>query len=228
MKSGRGTAIAIETVLSDALRWGCEKIVVGDCAGMSSAVTNESMLPREAPRPCPARDAFRPGLDGLAALFGGDSAPVSGAEKLVCANGDEIAGSPSTPVAAAESSPSNAGGGGSSSSRDVAAACAIASAPYGTPKRPRLSRDEMKRICSGVGPSLGYRNSVRTSVWGRGAEMEFREMTDGDVRFAFEPERCTSEARVWLDGERGSLCVNAGMTELEPPEPLEPDGRWRV
>ena len=54
-----------------------------------------------------------------------------------------------------EASASKSGGGGWRSCREVEAANAMASAPYGTPKRARASGDEINLNCSGVGPVLG-------------------------------------------------------------------------
>jgi len=72
-------------------------------------------------------------------------------------------------------------GGGSKSCRDVDAAYAIASAPYGIPKRANASREEISLSCSGVGPAFGYVNSVRVRVWVSGADMELSEMEEGEV-----------------------------------------------
>lgn len=74
--------------------------------------------------------------------------------------------------------------GGGKSTLEADAAYAMASGPYGTPKRAKDSRDEMSRSCSGVGPDFGYVNSVRTSVCVSGDEMEFSEITEGEFRFA--------------------------------------------
>lgn len=61
---------------------------------------------------------------------------------------------------------SSKSGGGTlgSSTLDELAANATACSPYGTPNRWNASRDEISLTCSGVGPVLGYVNSVRTSV----------------------------------------------------------------
>jgi hypothetical protein len=81
-------------------------------------------------------------------------------------------------------------------------AAAIASSPYGIPNLPRLSRELRNRICSGVGPALGYESSVRTSVVGIGDEMlsDVRDMV-GDW------ERVRMRESDESDGE--GLCVFA-------------------
>jgi hypothetical protein len=100
--------------------------------------------------------------------------------------------------------------GGGSSCRDVEAANAIASAPYGMPKRANDSRDEMIASCSGVGPDFGYVNSVRTSVCGSGAEIACSESEDVEVSPA--------------GGERGRpsvrkaeevMCMNDAVVDVE-------------
>ena len=64
---------------------------------------------------------------------------------------------------------------------ELDAANAIASAPYGRPNRAKLSRLEISRTWSGVGPFFGYVNSVLTSVWVSGFDMECKLIIDGDV-----------------------------------------------
>jgi hypothetical protein len=54
-----------------------------------------------------------------------------------------------------EDAASKSGGGGSRSCREAEAANAMASAPYGTPKRTSASGDDINLNCSGVGPVLG-------------------------------------------------------------------------
>lgn len=105
---------------------------------------------------------------------------------------------------------SNSGGGCEGRSiRDVLAANAIASWPYGRPNRAKDSREAMSLICSGVGPDLGYVNSVRTSVCVRGDEMELTERVEGEFKWGESSRR---------DRER-DMALN-----IEP-EP-DWDGRW--
>lgn len=80
---------------------------------------------------------------------------------------------------------SNSGGGTpGNSTLLVLAAYAIASSPYGTPNLWNASLLEINLTCSGVGPVLGYVNSVRTRVCESGAEIELREIIEGEVRLA--------------------------------------------
>jgi hypothetical protein len=74
---------------------------------------------------------------------------------------------------------SNSGGGFKSC---VLAANAMASSPYGLPNLENASLLEISLSCSGVGPVLGYVNSVRTTVCVRGADMEARDIDEGEVR----------------------------------------------
>ena len=82
-------------------------------------------------------------------------------------------------------------GGGSCKSCLEDDANAIASGPYGTANLANESRDEMTFSCSGVGPAFGYVNSVRLRVCVRGAEMELREIMEGEFR--------RLEARVFVE-----------------------------
>lgn len=66
-----------------------------------------------------------------------------------------------------EAAVSKSGGGCIRSSRDEDAK-AIASAPYGTPKRAKASLEEMTFSCSAVRPVFGYVNSVRVTVCVKG------------------------------------------------------------
>jgi hypothetical protein len=59
---------------------------------------------------------------------------------------------------------------------------ATASSPYGKPKRAKDSREAMSLICSAVGPDRGYVNSVRMVVCVNGADIEFMDTVEGDVR----------------------------------------------
>ena len=89
-------------------------------------------------------------------------------------------------------------GGGQSKSCLEDDANAIASAPYGTANLANESRDEMTLSCSGVGPAFGYVNSVRLRVCVRGAEMELREMVEGEFRrleATVFVERCRERVR---------------------------------
>jgi hypothetical protein len=88
------------------------------------------------------------GADPLSPIELDDDADASLPVRACCA----AAGPPSGD---ARITLSKSGGGTLRSARDVDAANAIACAPYGTPNRPRLSRLEMSRICSGVGPERG-------------------------------------------------------------------------
>ncbi len=97
-------------------------------------------------------------------------------------------------------------GGGSKSILELDAAYAMASAPYGLPNRAKLSRLEMNRTWSAVGPFFGYVNSVLTSVCVSGWEIECKLINDGDVsasaplmlRFPFERVR---ESRLNIEPE---------------------------
>lgn len=88
---------------------------------------------------------------------------------------------------------------------DLDAENATASGPYGRPNLSSAFLDVMSLICSGVMPPFGARNSERITVCVRGADIEFKEMVEGDVigaewswgRRAFksvelEPERLRS------------------------------------
>lgn len=81
------------------------------------------------------------------------------------------------------STASKSGGGMERSALDAEAlaAKATASGPYGKPNLPNVSLEEMNLTCSAVGPDLGYVNSVRIAVCVRGAEIEWREINDGEV-----------------------------------------------
>lgn len=101
---------------------------------------------------------------------------------------------------------SSKSGGGSRSCLDALAAKAIASRPYGMPNLAKDSLDDISFNCSGVGPDLGYVNSVRVRVCVRGAEMELREIMEGEVRLF--------ECRVFVDFLRDKRKLE--MTEPEP------------
>lgn len=64
---------------------------------------------------------------------------------------------------------------------DLDAENATASGPYGTPNLSSAFLEVMSFICSGVMPPFGTRNSERITVCVRGADIEFKEMVDGDV-----------------------------------------------
>lgn len=64
---------------------------------------------------------------------------------------------------------------------DLDAENATASGPYGTPNRSSAFLEVMSLICSGVMPPFGARNSERITVCVRGADIEFKEMVEGDV-----------------------------------------------
>lgn len=68
-------------------------------------------------------------------------------------------------------------------------AYAIASAPYGIPKRTNWSREDMNLSWSGVGPAFGYVNSVRTTVCVSGADIAFTEMVDCESKSGVPRER---------------------------------------
>lgn len=89
---------------------------------------------------------------------------------------------------------SNSGGGGSDASPrpnsglDIDAAKEIASGPYGIPNLPIASLDAIIFTCSGVkvgrpvALEFGKVNLVREAVCVSGAEMELREIMEGEVR----------------------------------------------
>lgn len=64
---------------------------------------------------------------------------------------------------------------------DLDAENATASGPYGTPNLSSAFLEVISLICSGVMPPFGARNSERITVCVRGADIEFKEMVDGDV-----------------------------------------------
>jgi hypothetical protein len=64
---------------------------------------------------------------------------------------------------------------------DLDAENATASGPYGTPNLSSAFLEVMSLICSGVMPPFGARNSERITVCVRGADIEFKEMVEGDV-----------------------------------------------
>ncbi len=123
-----------------------------------------------------------------------DPDPELGVSTLGC--GEDVVPAP----LATSSNP----GGGSNSALDADAAYAIASAPYGRPKRAKLSRLEISLSWSGVGPPFGYVNSVFMSVCDNGDEMECKLIIDGDVRpsapLRFCPDR-VRESRLNIEPE---------------------------
>lgn len=67
----------------------------------------------------------------------------------------------------------------------------MAAEPYGTANLPIDSLDEIIFSCSGVGPALGYVNSVRTAVYVNGAEIEFKDIREGELSRAEAPPLCS-------------------------------------
>ena len=164
---------------------------------------------------------------GLATLGEPPSSPSPGTLGLSL-SGDGDGDDPAPLGPATSSKP----GGGSKSILDDDAAYAIASGPYGIPKRTMFSRLAMSRSCSGVGPPLGYVSSVFTSVCVSGAEIECRLISDGDVRpsvplmFPFDRVR-ESRLNIEFEPECDGWCrimrlrrwSGAGTDMMDGPEP---------
>ena len=90
----------------------------------------------------------------------------------------------------------------------------MASGPYGIPNFPKESREVIALSCSGVRPALGNVNSVRTRVWVRGAEMDCREIWEGEVMW------CKPIVLLGCPREDGR------RTDDSDVEPLECVDRW--
>lgn len=115
---------------------------------------------------------------------------------------------------------SNSGGGVSAvsdakSTREPAKA--TAADPYGRPKRSGASRAVMSLTCSGVSPPRGIRNSVRVRVCGRGAEIEWRDIIEGEdnaalpaddarVRMPRSANKLDREALLGVIGRLAEVC----------------------
>lgn len=145
------------------------------------------------------------GTAGLASLSTGTpdgpapgSAPDSRVFSTSCLSASVTETIPApAPARIASSNP----GGGSFGSSDVPpAANAHAAGPYGRPNRSGASRAVMVRICSGVSPPRGTRNSARVSVCGSGAEIERvdteSEGSEGEVSACRDPVVLFIEADV--------------------------------
>jgi hypothetical protein len=48
------------------------------------------------------------------------------------------------------------------------------------PNLENASREDINLTCSGVGPDFGYENSVRVAVCVNGAEIELRDINEGE------------------------------------------------
>ena len=93
----------------------------------------------------------------------------------------------------------------------------MASGPYGNPNLAKLSLDAINFICSAVGPPLGYCKDVFTAVWVNGAEIEFNEISEGDVSASAFNRFCDLERAL----DKGLKLEEMLKTEFVP----ECDGR---